>query len=55
MYFLGIDVGTGGSRAIAIDTSGNVAAAATESYLPFSSPQAGSTGISKSTDAFTPY
>jgi xylulokinase len=38
---LGIDVGTGGTRAVVIDPSGRVTAAATEEHQPFSSPQIG--------------
>lgn len=40
MNFLGIDVGTGGSRAVVIDTLGRVVATATVEHVPFSSPQA---------------
>lgn len=39
--FLGIDVGTGGTRAVAIDESGCVVAAATAEHAPFASPQTG--------------
>ena len=41
MNFLGIDVGTGGSRAILIDTNGAVIASATVEHQPFSSPEIG--------------
>jgi xylulokinase len=41
MNFLGIDVGTGGSRAVLIDTSGAVIAAATVEHEPFTSPEIG--------------
>jgi xylulokinase len=38
---LGLDVGTGGTRAVIIDPSGRVLAAATEEHQPFASPQIG--------------
>ena len=41
MFFLGIDVGTGGTRALIIDEKGYVAASATEEHEPFKSPQIG--------------
>jgi xylulokinase len=41
MYFLGIDVGTGGTRAILIDESGTVAASASGDHRPFASPHIG--------------
>jgi xylulokinase len=41
MSFLGIDVGTGGTRALVIDEAGRVIASATEEHKPFSSPQIG--------------
>ncbi len=41
MYFLGIDVGTGGTRALIIDEGGRVVASATEEHRPFASPQIG--------------
>jgi len=41
MYFLGIDVGTGGTRALAIDQDGTVVASASEEHPPFASPQIG--------------
>ncbi len=39
--FLGIDVGTGGTRAVLIDQSGKVIRAATGEHLAFASPQTG--------------
>jgi xylulokinase len=41
MYLLGIDVGTGGTRALVIDYSGYVIASATEEHRAFASPQIG--------------
>ncbi|MFT3746515.1 MAG: xylulokinase [Pyrinomonadaceae bacterium] len=41
MYFLGIDIGTGGSRAVVIDVDGKVLASATEEQAAFASPQIG--------------
>src|SRR5579885_3401893 len=41
MKFLGIDVGTGGSRAVLIDESGGLVASATVEHEPFASPQTG--------------
>jgi len=41
MNFIGIDVGTGGSRAVVIDADGHVVAAATVEHVPFASPQTG--------------
>jgi xylulokinase len=41
MYLLGIDVGTGGTRALVIDYSGCVIASATEEHRAFASPQIG--------------
>jgi len=41
IYVLGIDVGTGGTRAIVIDDHGRVVASATEEHQPFASPQIG--------------
>ncbi|HEV3305824.1 MAG TPA: xylulokinase [Candidatus Sulfotelmatobacter sp.] len=41
MYLLGIDVGTGGTRALVIDERGRVISAATEDHRAFSSPQIG--------------
>ncbi len=41
MNFLGIDVGTGGSRAVLIDSQGALLAAATVEHEPFASPEIG--------------
>jgi xylulokinase len=41
MPFLGIDVGTGGTRALVIDEAGRVIASATEEHEAFASPQIG--------------
>src|ERR1700675_3550673 len=41
MFFLGIDVGTGGTRALVIDEAGRVVASATEAHKDFASPQIG--------------
>jgi xylulokinase len=41
MNFLGIDVGTGGSRAVLVDTEGRIIASATDSHAAFASPQTG--------------
>jgi xylulokinase len=41
MYVVGIDVGTGGTRALVIDRSGRVVAAATEEHELFASPKIG--------------
>jgi len=41
MNFLGLDVGTGGSRAVVIDMTGSVVAAATVEHQPFTSPHPG--------------
>jgi len=41
MKFLGLDVGTGGSRAVAIDATGRINASATVDHVPFASPQTG--------------
>jgi xylulokinase len=41
MNFLGIDVGTGGSRAVVINTEGRIIAAATVEHAPFASPRTG--------------
>jgi xylulokinase len=40
-YVLGIDVGTGGTRAVVVDENGAVAGAATGEHEPFASPQNG--------------
>src|SRR5438067_12344559 len=41
MRFLGIDIGTGGTRALLIDAEGRVTASATVEHVPFASPQTG--------------
>ena len=41
MNYLGIDVGTGGTRALIIDEEGRVVASATEEHEAFASPQIG--------------
>src|SRR5512136_2778346 len=41
MYVLGIDVGTGGTRALILDEKGCVVSSATEEHEPFASPQIG--------------
>jgi xylulokinase len=41
MHFLGIDVGTGGTRALVIDDGGRVVASATEEHQAFASPRIG--------------
>jgi xylulokinase len=41
MYVLGIDIGTGGTRALIIDQTGRVVSSATEEHEPFASPQIG--------------
>jgi xylulokinase len=41
MKFLGIDVGTGGTRAVLIDSSGRIVASATSHHTPFASPHTG--------------
>lgn len=41
MSFLGIDVGTGGSRALLIDEGGRVTASESVEHVPFASPSAG--------------
>lgn len=41
MKFLGIDVGTGGTRALLIDASGRVVASATAEHAPMASPHIG--------------
>ncbi len=40
-HVLGIDVGTGGTRAVIVDENGRIAASATEEHAPFASPQIG--------------
>ncbi|MFT4111936.1 xylulokinase [Silvibacterium sp.] len=39
--FLGLDVGTGGTRAVLVDERGRVVASASEEHIPFASPQPG--------------
>jgi xylulokinase len=41
MYLLGIDVGTGGTRALIIDETGRILSSATEEHIPFASPRIG--------------
>jgi len=41
MPILGIDVGTGGTRALVVDQSGRILASATEEHVPFASPHVG--------------
>ena len=41
MRLLGIDVGTGGTRAVVVDESGAVVASATAEHAPFASPETG--------------
>lgn len=41
MYFLGIDVGTGGSRVVMIDANGQINASATIEHAMFASPNVG--------------
>ncbi len=41
MKLIGIDVGTGGSRALVVDEGGRVVASATVEHEPFASPQTG--------------
>src|SRR5688500_12138661 len=41
MNFLGIDVGTGGSRAVLIDENGKIIASATAEHVAFASPEIG--------------
>ena len=40
-YVLGIDVGTGGTRAVLVDRNGGIASSATCEHAPFSSPYTG--------------
>ncbi len=40
-HLLGIDVGTGGTRALVIDETGAIIASATSEHVPFASPQTG--------------
>jgi len=37
-YVLGIDVGTGGTRAVLVDSDGGIASSATCEHVPFASP-----------------
>jgi xylulokinase len=41
MYLLGMDVGTGGTRAVLVDEQGRVVASAASEHAPFRSPQPG--------------
>ncbi len=41
LNYLGVDIGTGGSRAVVIDDRGKIVAQATEPHAPFDSPQPG--------------
>ncbi len=41
MAVLGIDIGTGGSRAVVVDGDGRVLASSTERHAPFESPETG--------------
>jgi xylulokinase len=41
MNLLGLDVGTGGTRALIVDERGRLVASATEEHTPFASPQIG--------------
>jgi len=40
-YVLGIDVGTGGTRAVLVDSAGTIASSATCEHVPFASPKTG--------------
>ena len=40
-HLLGIDVGTGGTRAIVVDATGRIIGSATDEHVPFASPQIG--------------
>ena len=40
-YVLGVDVGTGGTRAVLVDRSGAIVSSATSEHVPFASPQTG--------------
>jgi xylulokinase len=40
-YVLGVDIGTGGTRAILVDRNGAIASSATCEHVPFASPQIG--------------
>ena len=39
MKLLGIDVGTGGTRAVVVDERGGVVSSATDEHAPFASPR----------------
>lgn len=41
MYFLGIDVGTGGTRALILDDKGRIIGSATDEHAAFASPEIG--------------
>ena len=41
MYVLGIDVGTGGTRALIMDSLGRIVSSATEEHEAFASPKIG--------------
>ena len=41
MWFLGIDVGTGGTRAVLVDETGQVVASASSEHAPFRTPHPG--------------
>ncbi|HYE64909.1 MAG TPA: FGGY family carbohydrate kinase, partial [Pyrinomonadaceae bacterium] len=41
MLLLGIDVGTGGTRAVVVDERGRVISSATDEHAPFASPETG--------------
>src|SRR6476646_5712250 len=41
VHVLGIDVGTGGTRALIVDATGRILGSATEEHAPFASPQIG--------------
>ena len=40
-YVLGIDVGTGGTRAVIVDRKGKIVSSATSEHVPFASPKTG--------------
>lgn len=40
-YVVGIDVGTGGTRAVLVDSTGEIASSATCEHVPFASPKTG--------------
>ena len=40
-YVLGIDLGTGGTRAVLMDSTGVIASSATCEHVPFASPKTG--------------